>query len=965
MRLFTLFATLGLAILMTVSLPAQTVRVIFTSGQASMQRPDETVPHPVVKGETLVIGTRIITGPDGRVVITPMPGVKSIIAPNTTLVLESASEARTSVSEVTHSAVLDLKEGAVVSDLNKPEGVSYNYSIRTIRGLAGARGTTFSVGINPAGIQTIVVSHGTISLNFADGRVATLTIGQLSVTGASGETRNVSGIAELPPEDQAAAQAFTETMLVTLSEAVANGVSLAPDALANALAAAESLGVPISPEVKAAAESAIKSSTTTPPTTGTSSTTTTSEIVTETVPTVDPYAAYRATLTTSQLAAFNVLPADIQSQLATLNDSSITAIALSPSEETGLAHTYQDLRIHLAAFLRLSAEQVTFLKGLSYSQTSDPLANSPDPAAWSLEAINRALATWNGLTSGEQTMIVGMGAGEILVDRSASYISGLLASLDNTQQVLVTDMGWGHDLETLAGKPTSTFYFTAAAALGGAERYAAKYFEIDAGSFHNPNATSALQALATFDTAQQETLRQLGVGHFILNGNGSTTVNSSQFIARLNNALSFYASLTAAQQEASRALDLGYLLYTYAPSDTLGGGGTTALQQVTALAQFYIDNPGLRQAMRDSELLNDTYAQENPSIFNSSQAIATLDTYLALPERTRTYLAVQDEFYNFFNLANPGANSPYRTLAQINALLSGLTADEFGALLDMNLARAVIENGDADTRVTGGYLGSDPLATLKATLAAFTALPDNQKFVLRELGILGEGNIAVIGADSAGLSRLLSAYAALPGSLRAATERLDAYSAGGIATVQTYGNLANPSVPVDRSYFFPDGFDQNHVIQKIAFQSTGDLHVGATRYLRINNSAIGVETFVTGSERDLYLRASDLIDLNSTLFSANIRAITMSAATVNLTNIDFPEGSVASLNSSSGQIAFWSAVDTVPLNNGKVNFKTVSYGGNALTSLSDLTSPSGANGNIAIGSLASPAALPTYTPTAP
>lgn len=965
MRLLTLFATLGLAILMTVNLPAQTVRVIFTSGQASMQRPDEAAPRPVVKGETIIIGTRIITGPDGRVVITPMPGVKSIIAPNTTLVLESASEARTSVSETTQSAILDLKEGSVVSDLQKSEGVTYDYSIRTARGLAGARGTTFSVGINAAGIQTIIVSHGSISINFADGRTATLTVGELSVTTAAGETRNVSGVAELPAEDQAAAQAFTETVIVALSDAVANGVPLAPDALANALAAAESLGVPISPEIKAAAESAIKSSsTTTTPTGDTSSTTTTTEVVTETVTPPDAFAAYRATLTADQLAAFNVLPTDIQSQLATLNDSSITAIALAPSEETGLAHTYQDLRIHLAAFLRLSAEQVTFLKGLSYSQNSDPLANSPDPAAWSIESMNRALVTWNGLTTAEQTMIIGMGAGEILVDRSASYISGLLAALDNTQQVLVTDMGWGHDLEFLAAKPTAQTFFTTAASLGGSERSAAKYFQISAQTFNNPNAIAAIQALASFDSTQQKILQHIGVGRVILNDNGATSVNTVQFTSRLNNALTFYSQLSSAQQEAVRALGLGYLLYTYAPNTTLGGG-TTALQQVETLAQFYIDNPALRHAMRDSDLFGETHFQENPALFNSAVAVATLNTYLNLPERTRTYLATLEESYNFHNLANPGAASPYYSLGQINGHLEDLTPEEFGALMDMGIAKAVIETGYTDSRVVNGYLGSNRLATLRATLAAFIALPDSQKAVLRELGILGYNNISIIGADSAGLARLLSAYAALPGSLRAATERLDIYNAGGTTSTITYGNLANPSVPVDRSYFFPDNFDQGYTIQKIAFQATGDLHVGATRYLRIDNSSIAVETFVTGSEKDLYLRASDLIDLNSTLFSANIRGITMAAATVNLTNINFPEGSVASLNSSSGQIAFWSAVDTVPLNNGKVNFKTVSYGGNALTSLSDLTSPAGANGNIAIGSLASPAALPTYTPTAP
>ena len=77
MKFSSLLAIVGLTLISVLSLPAQTVRVIFSSGEASMQRPDESALRPVVKGETVIIGTRIVTGADGRVVLTPMPGVKS------------------------------------------------------------------------------------------------------------------------------------------------------------------------------------------------------------------------------------------------------------------------------------------------------------------------------------------------------------------------------------------------------------------------------------------------------------------------------------------------------------------------------------------------------------------------------------------------------------------------------------------------------------------------------------------------------------------------------------------------------------------------------------------------------------------------------------------------------------------------------------------------------------------------
>ncbi|CAM2918895.1 FecR family protein [Rariglobus hedericola] len=250
MRVNILFASLVLALASALGLSAQTVRVVFVSGQAELQRPEDSALRAVVKGETVVIGTRIVTGADGRVVLTPMPGVKSIITPNTTLVLESISEKQTSPTEVTHSAVLDLKKGAVVSDLQKSEGVAYDYNIRTVRGIAGARGTNYTVGINAAGIQTVVVTHGNIALSLADGRQVSITPGQISITQTGGSTQSVNSIKELPASDQAIAQNWAETTVAAIAAAVESG-ELSPEALQLALDAATGLGVTLSPETQA------------------------------------------------------------------------------------------------------------------------------------------------------------------------------------------------------------------------------------------------------------------------------------------------------------------------------------------------------------------------------------------------------------------------------------------------------------------------------------------------------------------------------------------------------------------------------------------------------------------------------------------------------------------------------------------------------------------------------------------
>ena len=55
-----LLAFIGLLMCLAVDLSAQgTVRVVFVSGQTLLQRPEEPALRPAIKGETVIIGTRI------------------------------------------------------------------------------------------------------------------------------------------------------------------------------------------------------------------------------------------------------------------------------------------------------------------------------------------------------------------------------------------------------------------------------------------------------------------------------------------------------------------------------------------------------------------------------------------------------------------------------------------------------------------------------------------------------------------------------------------------------------------------------------------------------------------------------------------------------------------------------------------------------------------------------------------
>jgi hypothetical protein len=81
--------------------------VLSVVGEATLQAPGESTPRLVKKGDTIVVGTRIVTGDGARVILTPLPGVNSIIAPGSDVVLERVALAPPAPLPPEGSATLD------------------------------------------------------------------------------------------------------------------------------------------------------------------------------------------------------------------------------------------------------------------------------------------------------------------------------------------------------------------------------------------------------------------------------------------------------------------------------------------------------------------------------------------------------------------------------------------------------------------------------------------------------------------------------------------------------------------------------------------------------------------------------------------------------------------------------------------------------------------------------------------
>lgn len=128
-------------------------RVISFLGNVSLTRGVEA-PRPVVLGEELKQGDRIVTGPSSFMVFSMGDEATARIQPESDLVLTSVAD----LSKID----LDLAGGGVLNRVNKlAKGAGYRISTPTV--VASVRGTVFSVNADE-GSSTVAVKNGSVKV---------------------------------------------------------------------------------------------------------------------------------------------------------------------------------------------------------------------------------------------------------------------------------------------------------------------------------------------------------------------------------------------------------------------------------------------------------------------------------------------------------------------------------------------------------------------------------------------------------------------------------------------------------------------------------------------------------------------------------------------------------------------------------------------------------------------------------
>lgn len=655
-----------------------------------------------------------------------------------------------------------------------------------------------------------------------------------------------------------------------------------------------------------------------------------------TPPTPTAEEAFAANLTTEQLAIFNSLPPEVRTKLVDLDDSDITGLLLGLDPETAVPLTSTDINRVLDIYTPLSTDARAFIKTLAGGPGLPNIDGTPDILNWSSAAFESAAAVFNNLDSTTQNALVAMGAGEAIMGLNGDYIQGLTI-VSGSQVTAISESGWGNYLDKLVSDEALSSIDEAAAGATAAQRELIRLLRIDPyrlAEVLNIYEGNTAQLYARLDLILAEVsapdltlLSQLGFDDTF------SLFSSIDPVADIDAIVAHYNGLSPEQQTAARALRLGSVLI-----DATRAGNITNFYLGLDLAE--------QEAMRDADLVTAFFYTENDDSVIQAAVTTAIASYLGLDPVVQNYLLGEAGSFDLLAVLNSDsghsddAGKNLRSLSEIASIIENVAATpaDLETLQDLDLGRAVLFDGYLDSGAP------TPADAVRDALVFFRALSPSAQGTLRELGIVGANHVGFLGSDYSGVTRLINAYAALPTAVRVDTLHIS----DGAASYASYDEKV--------SYFLP--YNKDFVLENVSFASPGDLHVGAVRRLRIDNSLISEPstTFLVDGDHtaNIHLRAGDLIDLNNTPIASNARGITMEAITINLANIHFAEGSTAALTSRDGGLHFGSSVV------GGVNFlSNVTYGGFLLDSQPNFDANS--RGNIAIGSFAAPATLPDYT----
>jgi len=119
-------------------------------------------PVAIKVGDKLPVGSIITTDSASQLDIKPFEGTTTTIKAGSTVKIDKLSITTEGGVITKQSARFDLPVGNISSSLDHSKRAINDYSIKTPRGVAAARGTQDSVSVTPDGVATTVVTEGVV-----------------------------------------------------------------------------------------------------------------------------------------------------------------------------------------------------------------------------------------------------------------------------------------------------------------------------------------------------------------------------------------------------------------------------------------------------------------------------------------------------------------------------------------------------------------------------------------------------------------------------------------------------------------------------------------------------------------------------------------------------------------------------------------------------------------------------------
>lgn len=232
--------------------------VIKVIGHPKVLLPGQSASMDVSAGMKVPQGAVITTGNGEEVYLQAHAGTVATVKSSTTVSLDQLSVTTDGGKVTKETTALNLRSGNLVSTLDPAKKSVNSYQVRTPKGVAAARGTTFTVAYN--GINyTIVATTGFVEITSSTGAVISISGGQASLSNVSGGAATAVG--DLPAAQKAEVIQAMAIAVATIAVEVENnmlgsggGAQLA-DAAATVLRAAPEAAVVIAQLVAVSAPS--------------------------------------------------------------------------------------------------------------------------------------------------------------------------------------------------------------------------------------------------------------------------------------------------------------------------------------------------------------------------------------------------------------------------------------------------------------------------------------------------------------------------------------------------------------------------------------------------------------------------------------------------------------------------------------------------------------------------------------